>query len=241
MPSALENLHSLHQYEEKIRSESLAAIAADSALSDHLQATHDALNYLTVLLEVKTQPGDDLHTLQLLVIRQFNVGASAAKLGLSGYYQHAFQVLRDSLELVNLVDLFRAEPAKVTEWRTADERQLAKTFSPRAVRDALAKLPEFSGQDRKRLYALFSGIASHATYKGFQLIAPGNSPRFGPFFDKKLLKALLEDLGKLLSHAALSLGRPFEHAELPIQLAKADYIESLRRYYEKHIRAANPA
>jgi hypothetical protein len=52
MASAPGNLHSLHQQEEGIRSNSLAAIEADAALTDHLQAAHDALDHLTVLLQV---------------------------------------------------------------------------------------------------------------------------------------------------------------------------------------------
>ncbi|MBJ9686777.1 hypothetical protein I5589_06750 [Burkholderia vietnamiensis] len=42
------NLASLHNHEEAIRADSLSAIAADVALSDHLQAVYDALDHLTV-------------------------------------------------------------------------------------------------------------------------------------------------------------------------------------------------
>ena len=43
------NLQSLHQHEERIRAQSLAAIATDAGLSDHMHAVHDALDHLTVL------------------------------------------------------------------------------------------------------------------------------------------------------------------------------------------------
>ena len=94
------NLRTLHQHEEFIRVDSLAAIAADEAMSDHFQAVQDALDHLSILMQVESTPGSDSHTLQLFVIRLFNTGASTLKLGLSGYYQIAFQLLRDSLELV---------------------------------------------------------------------------------------------------------------------------------------------
>ena len=233
-----DNLLRLHRHEETIRAKSLEAVAASAALADHLRAVHDAADHLNVLLQVKATPGDDQHTAQLFVIRLFNVGASALKLGLSGYYQQAFHLLRDSLELVNLVDLFAVEPNKISEWRLADDKTLRKSFGPAAVRQALDGHTEYVGQEaeRARLYALFSGHAAHMTYKGFNLVAPGNSPRMGPFFDEKLLRALMEDMGKHLSHAALGLGLLFEDVEMPILEGKAAYLETLKRYHEKYIK-----
>lgn len=238
MTSVPDNLRSLHQQEESVRADSLANVAASEALSEHLQAVHDASDYLMALLQVQSKPGSDLHTAQLFVIRLFNVGACALKLGLSGYYQQAFQLLRDSLEMVNLVDLFAVEPIKISEWRDADEKKLKKSFSPVVVRTALESHQEYAGQKvgRDRAYALFSSHAAHMTYKGFSLVSPNNVPRMGPFFDEKLLRALLEDMGKHLSHAALGVGILFEDVEMKILETKAAYLESLRRYHAKHIK-----
>lgn len=236
MATTPDNLRYLHQHEESIRVGSLTAITADEALSDHLQAVHDALDHLMVLLQVESTPDSDSHTLQLFVIRLFNTGASALKLGLSGYYQTAFLLLRDSLELVNLVDLFRADPTKVSQWKTADDKKLKKDFSPVAVRKALALFPQYAGQNRKNLYALFSRHAAHMTYKGFQLVAPGNSPTLGPFFESKLLRALLEDIGRHMSHATIALSTMFEKGGLPVLVAKAAYIDGLGKYRQKYIK-----
>jgi hypothetical protein len=108
------------------------------------------------------------------------------------------------------------------------------------VRLTLEAHPDFAGQRRDRVYDTFSGFASHPSYKGFRLIAPGNSPKLGPFFDEPLLRSLLEDLGRHLSHAALGVGMLFEDVEMPILQAKAVYLESLRRYHGKHIQRAKP-
>lgn len=234
-----DNLQSLHQHEETIRADSLAAIAADVALSDHLQAVHDALDHLTVLQQAASSPGDDRHTAQLFVIRLFNIGASALKLGLSGYYQQSFQLLRDSLELVNLIDLFRADRTKISAWRLADSKELKKDFGPAAVRTALETFPQFKGQKagRDKTYATFSEHAAHTTYRGFKLVTLGNSPRLGPFMNAKLLKALLEDLGRHLAHATMALSTLFDKdVGLVVLASKGAYIESLRRYHEKYIK-----
>lgn len=234
-----ENLHSLHRHEEEIRAKSLAAIASSATLSDHLQAIHDALDHLVALQQANSAPADDTHTVQLFAIRLFNTGGSANKLGLSGYYQQAFQLLRDSLELVNLLDLFRASPTKITEWRLADNRHLKKHFGPAAVRTALDEFSEYKGQKagRERLYATLSEHAAHATYRGFVLVAPGNRPRLGPFFDNKLLQALLEDLGPHLAHATLAASLLIDdEVSSSVLLAKAEYLDRLRRYHDQYLR-----
>lgn len=236
VPTTPDNLRSLHQHEESIRVDSLAAIATDKSLSDHLQAVHDALDHLMVLLKVESSPGCDLHTLQLFVIRLFNTGASALKLGLSGYYQTAFLLLRDSLELINLVDLFRADQTNISKWKAADDKMLKKDFSPVAVRIALSELPQYAGQDRKKLYALFSKHAAHMTYKGFHLVSPRNSPTLGPFFDSKLLRALLVDLGRHMPHATIALSTMVENDGLPFLMAKVAYLDGLNKYRQKYIK-----
>lgn len=235
----LENLQSLHRHEEELRAQSLTSVAADTTLTDHIEAAQDALDQLVTLQRIASTPGSDPHTTQLLAMRLFNIGASTLKLGLSGYYQQAFQLLRDSLELVNLLDLFRADRSKLSLWRLADNQTLKKQFGPAAVRSALEVHPEYQGQKagRDRLYSVFSEHAAHVTYKGFSLIAPGNSPRLGPFFDAKLLRALLEDLGRHLAHATLAVASLLDDDIEPTVLASRNaYLSKLVRYYEKYIK-----
>jgi hypothetical protein len=235
-----DNITRLHQQEEAIRAESLEAISKDESLSDHLQALHDALDHLTVLMHFESKPGDSAHTLQLLAMRLFNCGAAGLQLGLSGYYQAAFQLLRDSLELVNLVDLFRIDCGAIERWKAADDKALKTEFGPARVRLLLEKHPDFAGQRRDRAYTTFSGYAAHPSYKGFQLIAPDNKPKLGPFFDQKLLLALLADLGKHISHASLGVGLLLETDDLRLLRAKAAYLDRLRGYHDKHLKLGTP-
>lgn len=237
MPAVPENLELLHTHEEQLRAESLGAIAADKALSDHLQMVHDALDYLTVLQQAPSTPGDDTHTLQLLGIRLFNTGATALKLGLSGYYQGAFIAMRDCFELVNLIDLFRSDNSQIARWKAADKQRLRKEFSPAAVRNALAACPAYAGQNRQKIYGVFSGHATHVTYSGFQLIAPGNEPKLGPFFHLKFLRALLEEMGRHLAHAASAIGTMFDaDGSLTALAAKAHFLAQLGQYHENYIK-----
>jgi hypothetical protein len=169
-------------------------------------------------------------------MRLFNCGGAALQQGLSGYYQVAFQTLRDSLEMVNLVDLFRIDADAIDRWKAADDKALKNEFGPVKVRLRLEKHPDFEGQRRDRLYATFSGYAAHPSYKGFQLISPSNKPRLGPFLDGSLLLALLADLGKHISHAALGVSTLLVTDELQLLRAKAAYLERLGGYHEKYLK-----
>jgi hypothetical protein len=230
-----QNLTGLHMLEEDLRARSLRCINSSEELSDHLESLHDAMDHLTVLIRVGTAPGSRQHTLQLLAIRLLNNAASVLKLGLSGYYQVGFQLIREMLELVNLVDLFSVEPDKIDVWRTADDKTHKEVFYPVKVRQALEKHPRFSGHRRDGLYKTFSNYAAHPTYKGFQLIAPGNTPQIGAFFDEQLLGALLYEAGRHLPHATISLSLVFGEVDESVLLAKAAYVNQLRRYHDKYV------
>ncbi|MBC7707581.1 MAG: hypothetical protein H7274_27030 [Rhodoferax sp.] len=228
------NLLLIHAHEEDLLKAALAHIDGTPPLTAHLQMAQDVMDHLVTLQQIPSEPGSDPHTVKLVALRLFNVGATAIKLGLSGYYQAAFQILRDSLELVNLIDLFNADSSAIALWRTADEKTWKKEFLPVKVREKLESLPRYAGQRRDKLYGTYSNYASHTTYKGFQLIAPDNSPRLGPFFDQKLLKALLEDLALHLSHATLSVSATLETSNPQVLEAKKGFLERLKAYRHQY-------
>lgn len=231
----LENLTRLHAHEEALRAKALSAIEASPPLMAHMQAAQTAMAHLQVLLAVETTPGTDTHAVQLLCVRLFNVGATALKLGLAGYYQASFQLLRDAFELVNLVDLFRIDPSAIGRWRTADDKAHSKEFKPIKVRETLAKHPDFKGQMRHPIYATYSSYSTHATYKGFALLMAGGLAQVGPFFDEPKLRAVLEDLGAHLSHAALAVSMLFEGGEWNLLIAKSEFLDALRAYHQQYI------
>lgn len=233
MPDLPPNLTALHSAEEDLRGQSVAAVAADHHLGIQLQGVHDALDHLTVLIRLESDAGSDRHTLQLLGIRALNFIASALKVGMSGYYQVAFSLLRELLETTNLVDLFLSDQNLISVWKGADKKVHDKLFRPVVVREALEKLPEYAGQKRHPKYKNFSTYASHPNYAGFALLSGDGSPKVGAFFDLKLFKALLEDMGRLSNHLALNLSLAIGvNEDDPIEVlgAKAAYVERLDAY-----------
>ena len=95
--TAIDNLTSLHNHEEGLRSRSLAVIEADAALSDHWHLVAEAMNAIWAFTHDHVHGSENELTLQYLGIRLFNAAGASIKLALSGYYQKAFDQVRDCL------------------------------------------------------------------------------------------------------------------------------------------------
>jgi len=110
------NLRSLKDYEEKLREESLAIIAAGPDLKEKMCMIEGGMDVVMGFTKEHKKLSDDELTLQYLGIRLFNDAAASVRLGLSGYYQVAFLLVRDILEVGFLLDFFRTSPEKIREW-----------------------------------------------------------------------------------------------------------------------------
>ena len=202
------------------------------------------MNLLVVLARLPFASTSREHTLKLIGMRLLNNANSVLKLGLSGYYQTAAYLLRDKLEVVNLLDLFAVEPDQLETWRNADEQTVRNQFGAAKVRLAIEKYERFAGQRRDGLYRMFSTYAAHPTYQGFRLISPGGTPQLGCFFSETLLGAVLIEEARHLSHAVLGLSGLLEGLPPEIQAAQLRFAERLRGYFEKYLRqqgVASPA
>jgi hypothetical protein len=162
-----ENLHSLHRHEEELRAKSLEAINARADLREHFALIGEGMNVIYAFSHDHEDANEDELTCQFLGIRLFNAAGVALKLALSGYYQKAFDALRDILETCFLVDYLTIFPEKIAEWKAADKRARIAHFGPGIIRNALDKRDGFTSGERKRIYDLLSEHASHASYPGF--------------------------------------------------------------------------
>ena len=128
--------------------------------------------------------------MQFFGIRLFNAASASIKLALSGYYQKAFDQVRDVIETGFLVDYLISHPQEIAVWRAADKKVRKERFGPDPVRRALDKRDGYTGNKRKMIYDLISEAASHASFTGFALVAntETNLGEIGPFFDEKSLE-----------------------------------------------------
>ena len=236
----ISNLMTLHAEEERIRAETLAHIERTEELKDHLYIIGEAMNIFWGLTHDHPHKDDDDLTIQFIGIRLFNSTAASIKLAFSGFYQNAFQHLRDILETYFLLDYLRSNPDKLSVWKAADRKQLMKDFGPAAIRAALDRRDGLNEQKRKAIYDLISAHATHVTYRGFRLTTKNQLGEVGPFFSEDNLLAWMQEAAKMLTHAAFIYGRHFEGLSLALLRVKEKYLEDLGTWTRKYLEPKPP-
>jgi hypothetical protein len=234
--AVIDNLTSLHKHEEELRARSVTAIVADAALSDHWNLVSEAMNAIYAFTHDHIHGSENEQTLQYLGIRLFNAAGASIKLALSGYYQKAFDQVRDVIETYFLVDYLSTYPDKIDEWKRADKRKRISQFGPGFIRNALDKRDGYTSGARKKIYDLISELASHASYSGISLTTtgPANMAQVGPFFDEKKLSTWLGELAMRLSHAAVVLLSNPEGGDTKLLMTRKHYLDVVNKWWSKY-------
>jgi hypothetical protein len=193
-----DNLDSLHSQEEQLYAKSLELIDQDRKLVLHLVVIEQAMNLGDMLRQFLTDD-EDLKVIQILGMRTFNAFGASLKLALSGYVQNSALVMRDILETVFLIDLFRGDRSLISKWRLADIKTIRSEFSPAAVRKALDARDGYTTKLREEHYKLFSELAAHPNMKSAWMMRPqkDGDAVIGPFVEKTSLEAVVSEMGKL--------------------------------------------
>jgi hypothetical protein len=234
--TATDNLTSLHKHEEELRARSLAEIEADAALSDHWNLVAEAMNAIYAFTHDHANGSENELTLQYLGIRLFNAAGASVKLALSGYYQKAFDQLRDVIETYFLVDYLSTYSEKIDEWKRANKKKRILHFGPGFIRNALDKRDGCTSGERKKIYDLISEAASHASYSGISLTTtgPANMAQVGPFFDEKKLATWLQEMAMRLSHGAVVLVSNPEGSDIKLLMTRKHYLEVVNKWWSKY-------
>ena len=146
-PAIPNNLTLLHEGEEQLRDKALDFIIGDRRLKLHLAAVEATMNMADILRQFDTSD-EDLKVVQLLGMRTFNAFGASLKLALSGYSQNSTLIMRDILETIFLLDLFRSDRTLIARWRFADKKMHKEKFAPVRVREAIDKRDGCTTQKR---------------------------------------------------------------------------------------------
>jgi hypothetical protein len=138
------------------------------------------------------------------------------------------------MEVAFLLDYFRTFPEKISVWKSADEKALKTEFAPVRIRDALDARDSNQEKKRRKVYAMLSTYASHATYAGFTLAMKDGKGQIGPFVDEKKLKAWLQELALRLLPAAEIFGLQFSTAPASVQSLYRSYSKQVIEWAEKN-------
>lgn len=239
-----DNLNRLHKEEEILRERAVVCACKNLRLLLHFSTAERALDLIDVFRKMPTDD-EDLKVVQALGFRIFNAVASAIKLMMSGYSQTSAMLLRDVLETVFLLDLFRTDRPAIARWRKADAKTLRQEFAPARVRKTLDDRDGFTSRKREELYRLFSELAGHPSMKGFSMLRPkGMGAHMGPFLDPSALEATVSELGRLAVQVGEHINGFFpdtwnkgQATRLEFQTAKASWI---KEFYEMKAAAAPP-
>ena len=202
-----------HEYEEKLRTESMELIRADRELSRRLAVIQKAMTVIFGYTVDHTSRSENEATVQLLGIRLFNAAASGVKLALSGYYQTAFQQARDIMETGFLLDYFRTYPEQIPMWKTGDRATRRELFDPVKIRQALDKRDGDTQLRRAEQYRKLSELASHATWRGFAMTTRQGIGELGPFIEPINLKAWLHEMVLRLGPSTVVYANHLPNAE----------------------------
>jgi hypothetical protein len=164
VPEGTEFLHAVMRFASQCEQLTDTCLASESP--EGLISTHVHLGTLLSLLDRVSScwwgchQGD--HTAEQLVGRCCSYGMGAFKLARSGFYDESVALARIVGEITNLALLFVADPARLEEWKTTDERMRKSKYSPVAVRLALEKT-KFPVPVDQRRYGQLSAHAVHVT------------------------------------------------------------------------------
>jgi hypothetical protein len=116
-PYLTENLESIRNQEDKIRTDSALEINSQESLKQHIELVHASLDILIWAHDRKTNLAHDKDVaIAGLRIRLFNSVNASLKLLLSGYYQGAVSFVSDILEISFLLDYFTLDESSIERW-----------------------------------------------------------------------------------------------------------------------------
>jgi len=178
----------------------------DQELRDHLKLFHKSFEVLNQCLRTHSY-ADDTEALVILrlMARAFNTAGACLKLARAGYFQPAFAMVRDLLEVEFLADLFVRDRQNLRRWISVDAKIRKKEFKQVSIREALDRLDGYTEKKRAKAYALLSTHATHVDLDGFQIISPGSMTQIGPFPSEKILVALFQELAKHFQFVCIHL------------------------------------
>ena len=237
-----DNLRSLHAQEEFLRDRALELVAADARLALHVRMVGDAMDLASLLRKVLTED-EDMKVIQMLGMRTFNAFGASLKLALSGYVQNSALIMRDILETVFLLSLFRGDRTRIERWRCVDDKTQRREFSPAAVRKALDERDGFEGRKREEIYRTFSELAAHPTMKSAYMMRPrkDGDAVIGPFMEATSLQAVLSEMGRLAVQVGEGLDAFLPETWADVLPAREDYargrLEWLTTFYPPKPRA----
>jgi len=228
------NLDSLYGQEQYLREKAIEIIQSKPKLSLHFQAIERAMSLAKIVVDYPEED-EDFKVVKMLSIRMFNAFGASLTLIFSGYHQNSGMIMRDILETVFLMDLFKTDHTEIERWRFADKKTQREKFSPVAVRKALDERDGLHTMKRAETYKMLSELAAHPNMHSQHMLRPekGGDIVTGPFMEESTLEAGVSELGRIaiqageIMNALLPEGWDLEDVRASFALTKNEWVETL--------------
>ncbi|HMJ44757.1 MAG TPA: hypothetical protein VK522_21040 [Pseudolabrys sp.] len=222
--------------ESRIETEHDRIVSNNLELQDHLKLFHSAFDFLHECLKTHSYEGDtEALVILRLTARIFNTAGACLKLARAGYFQPAFAMVRDILEVEFLSDLFVRDREQLRRWISIDASARKKEFKQITIREALDKLDGFTAKKRAKEYELLSKHATHVDLDGFQIISPEGMTQIGPFPSEAILTALFQELAKHLQMVCIHLAKLLEPKDALILTAATALDGTIKQWRIKYM------
>ena len=230
------NLDSLYKQERLLRGKAIAIIQSKPKLSLHLHAIELAMSLARIVVD-HPDDDEDFKVVKMLSIRMFNAFGASLTLMSSGYHQNSGLVMRDILETVFLMDLFKTDHAAIERWRFANKKTQREEFSPVAVRKTLDERDGSHTKKRAKVYKMLSELAAHPNMHSQHMLRPekGGDIVTGPFMEGTTIEAGVSELGRIaiqageIMNAFLPEGWDHDDVRAGFYLIKNEWIETFYR------------
>jgi hypothetical protein len=222
--------------ETLIEEEHDKVVSSSPELNDHLFLIYRAFDLIHIALRKHPYEGNDEALIVLrLAARVFNTAGAALKLARAGYFQPAFTMVRDILEIEFLTDLFSRDRKHLQRWISLDENARKREFKQVTIRDTLDQIDGFTTKKRAEAYKLLSTHAAHADPDGFQVISPQSMTQIGPFPSEHALTAFFQEFAKHFQMACIHIVTLLHPVHPEIIKAKDAFEEVLISWRAKYI------
>jgi hypothetical protein len=199
-------------------------------LSGQIQAVYENLGILLLLLDRFASCfwgcHSREHVIEFLVGRTVSCSRAALRLIEFGHYDEAMALIRNIMEIGNLIWLFFVDPSHIRSWLDASERERRKRYSALEVRKTLERLEAMIPHEQME-YSWASGAGVHPSPKGPQSHNSYEVPTAGGVYQErgyaicliKLARATATVGGPAAKIAELDRARAEEIVEAAAHLA----------------------
>lgn len=200
----------------------------------------DGISRLTAMASCGLGCRNGDHLIENLVRRFVNYVLGAFRLACRGYYDESVGLARNAAEILNLLQLFDADPSVVSSWPSLDDASRRKRYRPIEVRKQIEGKGGTPLIDQQAYTVLCdAGVHISPTSAKQTHDLEGNRVYAGPQLSAPGIIMVLSELGYMVGHAVEIAARLIKADEVHLSASKNVKAELLGAVGRGEMRVTN--